>query len=871
MFPIQLFTKRFPLRLAFLVALALVLGFSGSRPARALTPAGSTINNQAIGVYTDGSGIPQNVTSNAVQTVVAPVAFLSLAADGTKNATAGSTVNFPHTLTNTGNTADVFNLSVADLGGDDFQLLPSVRADANGDGIADGVLPITRTPSLQPGESFQFVVTGLVSLIAGNGNSATVSVRGTSQFDPTITLTNTDTVFVTTNAQITVVKSIDKNSGDPGSGPYTYTLTYTNSGNTAATNLSITDVLVPGLSYALDSGRWSNTGATVLGDGLGGDPAGITYNYGVVPLTVSANIATVAAGASGRLSFQVNVDGGVLPRILPNVALYTYNDGLNLIGSSPTNTVNLTINQRASFTFSGDTVASANQGASVVFANVLTNTGSGPDSFDITLSPNTFPLGTTFQLQNSVRNDTGNYAPLTDTNGNGVPDTGPVAAGASFTVHLRATLPSNAVGSGPYSINKIGTSVQNPLVTRTATDVLEAISGGTVDLTNNLAGTLGAGAGPESSPVTTLLGAAGTTQRFTLYVKNTSAVADSFALLASSSTDFGLGLNLPTGFALSFKSDAGAILTNTGIIQPGSTVKVNADVFIPLNALPGTQNIFFRALSPLTGALDTKLDAVTVTGLRSLSLSPNGVGQVFPGNATVYTHTLTNTGNLPEGDGLLSTIALATADTVNGFSSVVYRDANANGVLDALDPILANLDGTAPMLPGQSQTLFVKVYAAAGTSIGATNATTLSATTTGGVGTPPAQVSAHDNSTVIAGQIRMEKTQALDTGGALVYTVNRITSGAKPGAIIRYRIVATNVGTAPAVGFSISDAIPTFTAYDSGDNTSSATGIAGWSDGTTFRPADNTLANGATGTLNFSIGQLLPGQSATVTFGVKIQ
>ena len=868
---IHLFKREIPLpRIAFGVMLALVVGCgTGLQSAHAQTRAGSVINNQAIGVYTDGSGLAQNVTSNAVQTVVQPVGALNLAAPGTKNATAGSTVNFSHTITNTGNDADVFTLSVADLGGDDFQATPVIRADANGDGIPDGVLPITRTTTLQPGETFSFIVTGVVPLLAGNGNTAQVQVRGTSQFDPGVTLTNTDTINVTTNAQITIVKSIDRNSGAPGSGPYTYTLTYTNSGNTAATNLTVTDALVPGLSYVPGSGRWSTGGGAALTDPIGGDPAGIDYNYGAVPLTVSALIANVPANTSGRLSFQVNIDGGILPRILPNFALYTYNDGLNIIGLTPTNTVNLTIAQLASFTFAGDTVATANQGATVTFANVLTNTGSGPDTFDVTVLPGLtpFPVGTTFQLMRGPAND---LTPLLDTNSNGIPDTGVVAAGATFTVTLRATLPAAATGGGPYTVNKVAASSLDPLVTRTAPDTLNTIAGSTVDLTNDAAGLLGAGPGPEANPVTILNGAAGSTQRFSLYVKNTSAIADSFALLASADAAFGAGVNLPDGLGLTFRSDAGAILTNTGLIQPGATVKINADVFIPLGLTPGQRNIYFRVLSLLTGAVDTKMDAVNVNGLRALTLTPNGVGQVFPGNATIYTHTLTNTGNLPEGDGILSSIALTTADSVPGFTSVVYRDANGDGALDANDPVVTNLNGLPPLLPGQTTTLFVKVYSAAGTDIGAVDATTLTATTTGGLGTPPPAATVRDSSTVIAGQIRMQKEQALATGGPLVYTVNRITTGARPGAIIRYRITATNVGTANATGFSITDGIPPFTNYDPGDGTNSPTGIAGWTgaDGV-FRASDNIPT--PTGNLNFTIGQLAPGQSITVTFGVKIQ
>ncbi|RYG67313.1 DUF11 domain-containing protein [bacterium] len=433
------------LRGALFAAIALGLGFGNPKIAHALAPAGSTINNQAIGVYTDGSGVPQNVTSNSVQTVVQPVAFMDLNANNNKNATPGSTVTFTHTITNTGNSTDYFNLSVADLTGDDFQILPSIRADANGDGIADGVLPITRTPSLAPGESYQFVVTGVVLGTGLSGNTARISVTGTSAFDSGITQSNTDTVNITTNAQVTVVKSIDRNSGAPGTGPYTYTLTYTNSGNTPATNLTVTDVLPLGLSYVPGSGTWSGSGATALGDGIGGDPTGINYLYGALPATVTANIGTIAPGSTGRFSFQVTVNNNILPSIIPNVALYAYNDGATLLSSTPTNTVNLAITQLASFTIAGDTKASANLGSSVIFDNLLTNTGSGADTFNLTYGLGSFPLGTNFQFLQAD-----GVTPLTDSNGDGIPDTGSVPAGGNYHVFVKATLPATSLTTSPF-------------------------------------------------------------------------------------------------------------------------------------------------------------------------------------------------------------------------------------------------------------------------------------------------------------------------------------------------------------------------------------------------------------------------------------
>ena len=71
-------------------------------------PAGTSISNQASATYTDTSGVSHTVTSNAVQTTVTQVASLTLTANGAQNATAGTVVYYPETLTNTGNGSDTF-------------------------------------------------------------------------------------------------------------------------------------------------------------------------------------------------------------------------------------------------------------------------------------------------------------------------------------------------------------------------------------------------------------------------------------------------------------------------------------------------------------------------------------------------------------------------------------------------------------------------------------------------------------------------------------------------------------------------------------------------------------------------------------------
>ena len=73
----------------------------------AATPAGTIIKNQASASYRDSSGVVRTATSNLVETLIQQVASLELFQTQSRVAAAGQQVFFPHTLTNTGNGADL--------------------------------------------------------------------------------------------------------------------------------------------------------------------------------------------------------------------------------------------------------------------------------------------------------------------------------------------------------------------------------------------------------------------------------------------------------------------------------------------------------------------------------------------------------------------------------------------------------------------------------------------------------------------------------------------------------------------------------------------------------------------------------------------
>ena len=828
----QIFRRATPL-----LALAISAGFAGA-PAWAQAPrAGTSIGNQATATYNDGSNIPRNVQSNSVTTLVQRVAAVDLTDSRTVNAAPGAPVAFPHTVQNNGNGADSFGLTLSNLTG--FGINPQIYADANQDGVPDNNTAITATPSLQPGEKFNFVIVGTVPAGQTAGQTSGLRVTATSTNTGTINDFNDDLVRVSNNAIINVVKSVSVTGG-----VYTYTLTYTNNSNVPSGAVVLTDNLDARLAYVDDSGRWSVSGTTPLTDPAAGDPAGI--NYSRAGQTVSATIASVGARSTGRVSFAVTVPA-TTPGRIPNFATLAYdddndNDPNDLIGGT-SNTVDVNVAQNALVAISSDSQGPVAQGSTVTFTNTVANNGNGTDVFNITLAPGAtpFPAGTVFQLFQP-----GGAATLLDSNGDSVPDTGPIAPGATYNVIVKATLPATFSGTGPYVENVTATSTAPGTPAATGTDTVTSISASAVEITNrDGAGTrIGQGA-LTPTPILTRTANPGTLATFPLSANNLSANNDNYAL------SFTATPALPAGFSVIFRDANGQVITNTGNIAPGGFFDYVAEVTIPAGATPQDIALLFTITSGASGATDTIRDLLTVSTVNALSITPNNQGQVFPGSSVNYAHVIRNDGNAAE-----TGIAVSSANSLGGFSSVVYADTNGNGILDPAEQTAGPL-GTIPTLA--AKTNFPVIVVVFGPSnqftSGAVNTTTVTATSAGG-----RTATATDTTTIVAGDVVMTKSQSVNGGAA---TQGNLT--ALPGQTIRYTILVRNTGAAPVTNVLVSDTTPAFTRY------TTTGGAASYSiGGGAAVPATSAPASGAAGTITWTIPTLAPGAVATVTFNVVI-
>jgi trimeric autotransporter adhesin len=885
----------------FVLVAGLLFGLMTGR-AHAAPPAGTVIGNQATASYVDAGLTPRTATSNLVQTTVSQVRSFTLDAPGARTASAGQTVYYPHTITNTGNGTDTYTLNTPVVTGGSFtHATPVYYIDADGNGVPDNFTPITTSGPIALNGIFRFVLAGTVPGSATNGQTGTMTAS-VSDTTPT-TLTNLDTTTVA-NSAIAVTKALSITSGpSPNAGPITVTLSYTNTGSAAATNVELRDLINPalGFTYIAGSGRWSVTGATVLTDaGAADNQSGIVYDFNVTAANrVNATIASVPAGFSGTLTFQVSVNAGVAPGFISNTAQYL----TSTQAVTNTNTATYQVLQTASVVANGSTtssvngtlepvtIASAAPGSTISFTNVIWNLGNAADTFVISMAgQGSWPVGSNFTLFQSDG--------ITSLIANTTPSIPMYAAGCAagfetdvanqrcgYRVILRVQLPVVASG-GPYSITKTATSSFNTLVSETVVDTLTAIGTNSVDLTNNTARTDSTPAGTAAigNQATTGFGVTGATvittntvtpsttgptiTRFQLYVNNTSAINDSFNLTSSAA---------PAGWTIAFRADGGAtncstvgaVLTSTGTINAGGNRLICAEVTVPVassgQAAVGNYDLDFTATSALNGAVaDVKRDRVTVNAVNSVTVTPNNTQQTFPGGSVTYGHSVANLGNVAETISFAAGF-LADSRSAQGWTSVAYLDVGVVGVFEpGVDDVAGNLVSTSTTFAlgvNASRTIWVRVFAP-GSAVGADppNVTTLTARYNAGA----SSASATDNTSVTDGLVLLKEQVAVSCAAAgphAGYSTAPIASGpaTAPGMCIAYRITGTNTTAANITSVVINDNIPANTRQRN------SCGAPATVPGTISSPGD-----GLTGTVSATVGPLTPSQSAIVTFCVRI-
>ena len=379
-------------------------------------PAGTSIQNVAAATYVNSGG-PQAINTNTVQITVGQVASFTLTASQTRTAVPSSTVYFPHTLTNTGNGADTFDLSFTnDAGTFNFTSIV-LHIDADGNGVPDNLVPLASTGSIASGAQFRFVVAAAVpaAAIAGQTDQLTVRASGnaaaaaTGGYVAAALQTNIDTANAISAAILTVTKSLNVTSGPSpntnGGNHITITLQYVNSGATAATNFVLSDVIglvgvgfnTQAFAYVPGSAQWNGAPLT---DAAGGDPAGLNYDFDqTTASTARAVIASVAPAQSGTLTLKFDVLPGFAAgtAFSTNLASYSYHNGIAAQNANTNSAAYTVVGSAAGAdltlakTHNGDFAVENNN----TYALVVRNIGNQSSAGAITVT-DTLPAGLAF-------------------------------------------------------------------------------------------------------------------------------------------------------------------------------------------------------------------------------------------------------------------------------------------------------------------------------------------------------------------------------------------------------------------------------------------------------------------------------------------
>ncbi len=465
-------------------------------------PVGTVLTNTASSSQQVG-GAPQTTTSNAVTATVGALAGPPTLRKrfGAESINVGESTTLIFTLFNTAGSPVQTGIAFTDTlpAGLRLTAAPTVTLAPGCTGTVAFTQPSTITVTnagIASGTQVcDFIISGVTNVSTNAATQSNASCAGSPAAftnGPTSISGLTNVANGVTNQCLIVVapiivpttydlffsKSISAAQGNSPSGTYRIVIRYGNGGITEAlkTNVTISDILPAGMTYVAGSLRLSSppqTNDASLGAATGPFTFnGLTGTYETAPDRVSVNFATMRQNESGLVSFDVNIAPGLaLNSVLTNIAQNSYTgiDGTR-VGPRVSNPVDFRITGTENITLRGVTLASVDPGSTVTFNNILTNSTSKTDGFDITLSGSNFPPGTIFQLFKSD-----GITPLTDTNGNAIPDTGPVAPGATYRIVVKAILPPGIAG-GPFHVSKNAQSITNPLIRAIDDDIVTAIN-----------------------------------------------------------------------------------------------------------------------------------------------------------------------------------------------------------------------------------------------------------------------------------------------------------------------------------------------------------------------------------------------------------
>ncbi len=279
------------------------------------TPAGTSISNQATVNYNNANGVAQSaVNSNTVTTTVTQVYGVTVV-PGTdaKPGVDGTSVIYTVTVYNNGNGPDTFALTSNNT--NTASWTPSsvqFSTQSNGSGATN---TLTTGSVNQNASTTVYMV---VSIPAGAPSGTTEVTNAVATCKGGAGASDTDIATTTANADNLSTSTKTASTATPSIGvPFTYTIAVPNTGNIAATGVTVTDALPAGVTYVAGTIYLNGTNVpdTTAETPWGG---GSTTAYAGGTITIDAG--TLGAGATDTLTFQATANANTQGSPITNTA-----------------------------------------------------------------------------------------------------------------------------------------------------------------------------------------------------------------------------------------------------------------------------------------------------------------------------------------------------------------------------------------------------------------------------------------------------------------------------------------------------------------------------------------------------------------------
>jgi len=845
-------------------------------------PVGSEIVNQATIKFQDESGNTHVTSTNIVVLTIRQVFSAILDGDRTLSGLPGKTVVFFHTLENTGNGSDTYCLSIDNDTNDngDFSVI-RLYHDTNVNGRVDNFDPMIAslsdenhfTITLKSGQIAHLIVSADIPQTAAEGQffqlifsakarQGTQSCINNTVTDIGVNLdssndTNHDRVTITNQAILVVNKEgiYQHNSNGLEDDSILYKVTIQNKGNLPARDIIITDILPDFTSYRANSIQSSSDFVATpdTDDGANGSDGSIPVHNGDSPgqlvgeidyLSVDAEVIftyvlDINDTASGGTNIEntVMVQGDLDENEATNESAIVSNKVFQIIPKY----FNVTITDTGtgaspSVNDGGDDDISSNDqqyvdqaqpGETVFFTHRITNLGNTADTYNLFISNSTFPSGTSFQF---FMPDHTNF--LLDTTSDGFPDTGLIDPDETITIVIGAVLPTIITTTPPFVATIVAKSFYDNTIQDSSTDHLGAIYFNQVDLANSSTATgfhNDIDADPVSQITTTKTVSGNLPVVFDLYVANEGKTSDQYQL--SAWMDEAATILPPETWRINFLNESGVIISSTPSIQPGNTFHFQAKIFLPDNMSPQLFLLYFKVYSSVSGVWDIKQDALEISIIEGIRMTPDNENTVSPGSSVEYVHNIQNIGNNPIAvkisvisqtlmshslmlPRLFTGSDVSSYQTIQNFSegdTVIIFDQSENMWRDTA--FVSDNSGSLAVPLDPDDVLRFKVRVMAPTSVSQTSIDILNVQASVVDGD---SIAINTDRTIVANsQLQIVKTGVKDSScGADLSTLSQFSGiqfQANPGECIVWQLVVINVGAEPVCQVTLYDKAPAFT------------------------------------------------------------